>query len=222
MNGVWTNVSPELKPVWGTKRFPSVRYSACAVAYNGQLIVTHGYFYHHDKRHPAWKSDAWAFDMETHRWKKVHDGEAAGAPSARYSTSCVVWEDALWMYGGDDGGHKTSMFNYVFNAHFDEMWRLDLRTFQWRKVEYASSAPAKRALHAAVVVHKSMYVYGGLERSDTWRFDFDSRTWHLLVPTLNAKDPNHPKAIENPNHPGLSGLLYALVPASGVFGDMEN
>ena len=53
------------------------------------------------------------------------------------------------MYGGDDGGHKWRMNNYVFGAHFSEMWRLDLRSFVWRKVVYAGAAPVKRALHAA-------------------------------------------------------------------------
>ena len=208
MQGSWTNLSPELKPLAGTRNFPSVRYSACAVAYEGQLVVTHGYFYNHEKRHPAWKSDSWTFDMAGHQWKKVHEGEQAGAPSARYSTSCVVWDNALYMYGGDDGGHKKSMFNYVFGAHFSEMWRMDLRTFQWRQVQYKGAAPPKRALHAAVVIRNSMYMYGGLELSDTWRFDFVSFKWTLLVPSLDAKDPNHPTAIEDPSgHPGARHCL---------------
>ena len=45
------------------------------------------------------------------------------------------------------------MNNYIFNAHFDELWRLDLRTYQWRKVEPRSGPrPPKRALHAAVEI----------------------------------------------------------------------
>eukprot|EP00966_Prymnesium_polylepis_P209165 4845431-Prymnesium_polylepis.2 len=73
------------------------------------------------------------------------------------------------------------------------MWRLDLRTFAWKRVEYASAAPPKRALHAAVVLGTSMYVYGGLELSDTWRYDFPSRKWTMLVAAQTGnKDPNHP------------------------------
>mmetsp|Transcript_1119 Transcript_1119/g.2384 ORF Transcript_1119/g.2384 Transcript_1119/m.2384 type:complete len:379 (-) Transcript_1119:1986-3122(-) len=211
MEAAWENVSPELKPLAGSRSFPSVRYSACAVAYAGQLVVTHGYFYNHAIHHPAWQSDAWTFDTATKNWQKVHEGERAGAPSARYSTSCVVWDDALWMYGGDDGGHKRSMFNYVFGAHFSEMWRMDLRTFQWRKVNYAAGAvPPKRALHAACVIGSAMYVYGGLELSDTWRFDFPTRKWQLLAAPLDAKDPNHPNAIEHPAHPGRRHALKAV------------
>ena len=136
MEGAWSFVSPQIKPVAGGASYPSVRYSACSVAYDGQLVVTHGYHYNHDEKHPAWKSDAWSFGLSTNQWRKVHEGENAGAPSARYSGTCVLWEHALWMYGGDDGGHKYSMNNYVFGAHFSEMWRLDLRTFSWSKVEY--------------------------------------------------------------------------------------
>ena len=45
------------------------------------------------------------------------------------------------------------MNNYIFNAHFDELWRLDLRSYQWRKVEPRSGPrPPKRALHSAVEI----------------------------------------------------------------------
>lgn len=80
----------------------------------------------------------------------------------------------------------------MFGAHFTEMWRLDLFSFQWNKVNYKGDVPPKRALHAAAVVQSSMYVYGGLELSDTWRFDFATKKWHLLVPSPSWKDPNHP------------------------------
>lgn len=192
MQGAWSEVSPQLMPVAGGPEHPSVRYSACAVAYDNQLVVTHGYHYDHDARHPAWKSDAWSYNFDTNAWRKVHEGERDGAPSARYSGTCILWDHALWMYGGDDGGHKWRMHNYVFGAHFSEMWRLDLRTFKWRKVEYTTAAPIKRALHAAAVVGNTMYVHGGLELSDTWRFDLPSRSWKELAVSQPVSDPNHP------------------------------
>ena len=89
----------------------------------------------------------------------MHPGESAGAPSARYSGSAVAFEHALWYFGGDDGGHKYSMNNYVFNAHFDELWRLDLRSYVWRRVGEGKPAPPKRALHSAVTISGRMYVY---------------------------------------------------------------
>ncbi len=179
----WSFVAPQRSPVHGGRDYPSVRYSASAVAYNGELIVTHGYFYNHAIRHPAWQSNAWAFNFASRRWRLVHEGEKAGAPSARYSSSAVLYDHALWMYGGDDGGHKTSMFNYIFQAWFDELWRFDLRSYTWQQVRSLSKpAPVKRALHAAVVIGDGMFVYGGLELADTWRYDFAKRTWSLLVP----------------------------------------
>ena len=62
------------------------------------------------------------------------------------------------------------MNNYIFGAHFDELWRLDLRSYAWRKVEpRAGPRPPKRALHSAVEIRGSMYVYAGLGLADTWR-----------------------------------------------------
>ena len=130
----WSIASPQREPVTGGADYPSVRYSASSVMYNGEMIVTHGYFYDHGNRHPAWQSNAWAFNIKQQTWRKIHEGERAGAPSARYCSSAVLFEHGLWLFGGDDGGHKTSMHNYIFNAHFDELWRLDLRSYQWRKV----------------------------------------------------------------------------------------
>ena len=158
-DSTWSVVAPERSPVHGGRNYPSVRYSASAVEYKDELVVTHGYFYNHAVRHPAWQSDAWAFNFASSKWRKLHEGERAGAPSARYSARAVLYDHALWMYGGDDGGHKTSMFNYVFQAWFTEMWRFDLRTYVWHKVEYKSACPSKRALHGAVAIGDSMYVH---------------------------------------------------------------
>jgi len=57
---------------------------------------------------------------------------------------------------------------------------------------YRSAAPSKRALHAAVVVDKAMYVYGGLELADTWRYDFGPSTWTLVVAAPADGDETHP------------------------------
>lgn len=208
---VWSFVKPQMKPVHGGRDFPSVRYSASAVSYRGEMIVTHGYFYNHAIRHPAWQSNAWAFNFASRRWRKVHDGETAGAPSARYSASAVLYEDALWMFGGDDGGHKKSMFNYIFQAWFNELWRFDLRTYTWRRVRPNGEAPPKRALHSAVTIGDSMYMYGGLELADTWRYDFKTATWTLLVPAPHDSDT------KDGSHPGRRHAFAAAAAQGGFF-----
>jgi len=191
----WSVVAPERTPVHGGRDYPSVRYSAAAVEYRGEIIITHGYFYNHAIRHPAWQSSAWAFNFGTKRWREIHGGEKEGAPSARYSCTAVLYDNALWMFGGDDGGHKHSMFNYVFQAWFNQMWRFDLRTYSWQQVRPNGAPPVKRALHSAVTIGNSMYLYGGLELADTWRYDFASASWTLLVPPpadTDTKDGSHP------------------------------
>ena len=84
----WSVVAPERQPVHGGRDYPSVRYSAMAVAYKGELIMTHGYFYNHAIRHPAWKSDAYALEIDGHRpivdlwararsaWSSVREADA--------------------------------------------------------------------------------------------------------------------------------------------------
>ncbi|EOD36633.1 hypothetical protein EMIHUDRAFT_110115 [Emiliania huxleyi CCMP1516] len=172
----WDVVLPEHRPMIGDSTHPSVRYSACVVWHEGRIVVTHGYFYNHDIRQPAWLSDAWVFEVSRGAWRQVHRGERHGAPSARYSASAVVFDGGLYMYGGDDGGHKHSLHNYVFKAWNSELWRLDLSSFTWSSVTPVGRAPPKRALHSQPpAAGDAMYVYGGLERDDTWRFSFAAR-----------------------------------------------
>ena len=188
----WVSVTPQRKPVQGGADYPCVRYSATSVAYDGHLIVTHGYFYDHEHRHPAWQSDAWSFSFRDAKWTHIHDGEAAGAPSARYSASGVEFEHGLWFYGGDDGGHKYSMNNYVFGAHYDDLWRFDLRGNKWAQLQPPAPLPPKRALHSAVVVGGAMYVYGGLKRADLWAYDFGRNTWRMLIDEPSTSGAVHP------------------------------
>ena len=91
----WSTTWPESKPVQGTAAFPSVRYSASAVSYGGELVVTPGYVYDHQHHRPAWQSNAWAFNYARREWRRVHEGEKAGAPSARYCMSAVVFDDRV-------------------------------------------------------------------------------------------------------------------------------
>ena len=90
MASEWSFVAQQRQPVAGGRNFPSVRYSASAVSYKGEMVVTHGYFYNHALRHPAWQSNAWAFNFASQNWRQVHEGERAGAPSARYSASAAT------------------------------------------------------------------------------------------------------------------------------------
>jgi N-acetylneuraminic acid mutarotase len=191
----WSFASPQKTPNHGGRDFPSVRYSASSVEYRGELIVTHGYFYNHAIRHPAWQSNAWAFNFGSRKWRKIHEGETAGAPSARYSCSAVLHDDALYLFGGDDGGHKKSMFNYIFQAWFNELWRFDLRGYTWQQVRPSGPKPVKRALHGAVAIGDSMYVYGGLELADTWRYDFGPQSWSMVSAPpadTDTRDGSHP------------------------------
>ena len=188
----WVSVTPERKPVQGGADYPCVRYSASAVAYEGRLIVTHGYFYDHEHRTPGWQSDAWAFSFRDAKWTRIHAGEAAGAPSARYSATGVLFEHGLWFYGGDDGGHKESPNNYVFGAHFDDLWRLDLRNHKWTQLQPPAPIPPKRALHTAVTFGGAMYVYGGLRKADLWAYDYGRNSWRLLVDAPSSSAAVHP------------------------------
>lgn len=191
LQGAWVEVAPQTEPVQGTSDHISVRYSHAGVAWHGSMFVSHGYFYNHKRHRPAWQSDTWRFDLRALKWERVHrawtgDGDAS-TPSPRYSTSAVI--DAprgrMLMFGGDDGGHRESPNNYIFGAHFDELWAFDLERHAWSRTYKPPGAawPAKRALHGAAIANGRMHVYGGLGISDHWAYELESGAWLKVAAT---------------------------------------
>lgn len=222
--GTWEVLDPETEPAWGTPAHIGVRYSHAAVAHAGELVVSHGYFYNHKRREPTWESDTWRFEPERAAWRRVHGpwerGKPREMPSPRYSTSAVEYGDALLMFGGDDGGHLHSPTNYVFDAFFDELWVLSLRSHEWFLAPNPEGAPwpAKRALHGATLVNGRMHVYGGLGAAadDHWALCLesggrsgasaaDAATWRWLRVRATAAGPG----------PSAPGARHSVAIAAG-------
>lgn len=97
-------------------KFPSVRYSHCAGVLSDRYYITHGYYYDHTINKPIWLDDTWQFRIENKSWiEVVMKGDV---PVARYGAACVVWNDKLFMHGGDAGnkGGKVALLNENLNG----------------------------------------------------------------------------------------------------------
>ena len=97
-------------------------------------------------------------------------------PLSRDEHSCCIYGDSMIIFGGFAQGEKC---NDIFQYHF--------KSNMWEKIDnQGSEAPCPRVGHSAVVRIKgdehAMYIFGGKndeneKLADTWKFDFNSRTW---------------------------------------------
>ena len=121
--------------------------------------------------------DIWQIDTASSSRKKITaTGEAF---SARYGHSASI--DAggmLWSVGGKTGGTVSC-----------EIWRLDTKILEWKKITAGGGAFTPRYRHASVIDSTGkIWCFGGLDSSDKsldeiWRFDTAGLSWQKVAAT---------------------------------------
>eukprot|EP00756_Hemistasia_phaeocysticola_P059084 Hpha_TRINITY_DN35792_c0_g1::TRINITY_DN35792_c0_g1_i1::g.139844::m.139844 len=167
---VWELVEPGNlldSPASGIR--PMVRYGAESVQVPGGFVVTHGYMFDHRTAHPTWMNDSWRFDFETGRWSPLVARNRG--PSPRYKNVIFSFKHALYVHGGDDGGHTKSN-THVWGAHFNDLWKYDMGGQKWQKLTQSGSLPDPRQGHTAVVLEEGVVVvFGGMTASEESTLD---------------------------------------------------
>jgi len=108
---------------------------------------------------------------------KIYKIEAT--PTATYKSSrhvAVLISDKLWIFGGS---HSSPV------VKTNDLWKFDLVTQNWEKVVGFGVPPSPRSDHSAVVVGKSIFIFGGSDDkvsplNDVHRFDTETLTWSTL------------------------------------------
>lgn len=139
-------------------------------------------------------NDIWILDLNQLIWQQIPP--ASGWPDTRINASLVLDEQTnrAWMFGGF---HRPGDFN------FQELWSLDLSTFQWTQHPLGSPAPSARDAAPAFFepVSRSMVIFGGSDvnnnraLNDLWAYSVDSHTWRQLnasgvIPTPRRASPS--------------------------------
>eukprot|EP01114_Cavostelium_apophysatum_P000982 TRINITY_DN10849_c0_g1_i1.p1 TRINITY_DN10849_c0_g1~~TRINITY_DN10849_c0_g1_i1.p1 ORF type:complete len:988 (-),score=251.34 TRINITY_DN10849_c0_g1_i1:62-3025(-) len=124
-------------------------------------------------------NDIYEFSFDTLRWQKISPGGSV-VPSPKYHHSAVVFKDSIFVFGGNDGTHKTA-----------EFMEYRIKTKLWNQISAALS-PSPRDGHAAVVFQNSMYLIGGGDalNLDIFEFDFDFRKWFKINTPGEMAPPN--------------------------------
>jgi N-acetylneuraminic acid mutarotase len=99
-------------------------------------------------------------------------------PAPRYCHSAVVFEDAMYIFGGKCGNRDS-------NDRLADIFRFDFATFKWTHVEQRGDTPPPLSAHSAVVCGRRMFVFGGRHADrgcsgDMYEYVFDTHMWRRI------------------------------------------
>ena len=109
-------------------------------------------------------------NSQTVEKKMICENSTDGScPKPRASCSSAVYQDKLYVFGGQDDD----------NNKLDDLWCFDNATQQWQRIQIEDGAlrPPGRSGHRAVVHGDKMYIFGGIleltkELNDMLVYDF--------------------------------------------------
>lgn len=126
--------------------------------------------------------ELWSLDLATDAWTRL--APEGGGPSARANASAVYDADgdALIVYGGNSSTDGTRF------SPLSDVWRLDLGTNAWTRVN-ASGGPSARLFHAAAYRGGAMLVFGGGGANaftgpffrDLWSLNLAGASWQQVT-----------------------------------------
>ncbi len=183
---------------------PFSRHFHSCVFYGGFVFVFAG-------KSNGYHNDLWQYHVYQNNWKMVKPISGQSKLLARFGQSAVLWQGALYVFGGYDqhgfccdGLHA---FQFARNAWFKE-----LKT---------TGKARERYHHSAVVYGRCMYIFGG--RSDNESLDdlleyhFDARSWSVITTTGSgpSKRWGHSAAVI-----GDRMFVFGGCDGSSCFGDL--
>jgi hypothetical protein len=134
-------------------------------------------------------SQLWEYRVSENRWFRLAD-----LPTDLSNHTAVAARDYIWVFGGESSDGLSN-----------RIYRYDVLTDGWTRIDAQGSSPDPRKDHGAVVAGNFMLIFGGIETpffpetlDDVWQFDLDTSTWEE----------------KSPMESGLAGMTAAAVPRS--------
>lgn len=169
---------------------PSPRHSHSAIIYKDHMYIFAGY-------DGLYKNDFHKFNLKTLTWSSLKDNNpsAENWPKPRYRTSCNLFKNKMYIFGGHDGVKQLNDF-YSFDFA-NEIWtQIVCNNIFSNQI---SSMPTPRDSHISIVYKDSLFVFGGSVNSnnsfagynyDFFQYKFDEEKWHPVEPADNKIPPS--------------------------------
>ena len=179
----------EIIPQHGCK--PSPRHSHSAIIHRDHMYIFAGY-------DGLYKNDFHKFNLKTFTWSSLKDNNpsAENWPKPRYRTSCNLYKNKMYIFGGHDGVKQLNDF-YSFDFA-NEIWTQIICSNIFSN--QLLSVPTPRDSHISIVYKDSLFIFGGsvncnssLNYSggyncDFYQYKFDEEKWYQVEPN-DAKIP---------------------------------
>ena len=181
----------------GDKPLPRWRHSATIV--DGTSILIFGGFHSSTNRF----NDIHVFDTISLTWSQPIDVQCDFTPRGNH----IPKKNSLPFTPTPRGAHTANAVDgrlYVFGGYggcgysrrdFNDMYSLDLHSFEWQKTKCAGKIPEARSGHTSCVVDKQIYLFGGwnslVQFNDLYIFDAQSVTWQQSDVSFGPPRWNH-------------------------------
>ncbi|XP_057660577.1 uncharacterized protein LOC130896456 [Diorhabda carinulata] len=172
VTGKWYQIKPSGDKLPCLQEHTAVAYKDCLYVFGGEVGFSAGT-----------ETPLWIYDIKLNCWKKKKTKKGVVTPKGRRGHTALVTNGSMLIYGGYQDLRGSS--NELWAYHFDtESWHLISTTGKG-----SSECPPPRHKHSAVLQGDAMWIYGGMtdlqERSDLWKWDIPSRTWHCVKSKIN-------------------------------------
>ncbi|XP_018563642.1 uncharacterized protein LOC108905316 isoform X2 [Anoplophora glabripennis] len=187
VTGKWQQLKPTGDKLPCLQEHTTVAYRDCIYVFGGEVGFSAGT-----------ETPLWVYDIRANTWKKKRTKKGVATPKGRRGHSALVYNGSMLIYGGYQD----------LRGSCSELWAYHFETESWHLVSTSTSKPNEqypppRHKHSAVMHGDAMWVYGGMtdlqERSDLWKWDASSRTWHLVKTKLNPGPLHSHAACKTPS-----------------------
>lgn len=200
-DGVWAKEKPR-----GDIPLPRTHHAACELP--GDRLLIFGGLHTSNKRF----NDTYILHVPSMTWSQPPNQRSGrepdnspspiGAPEPRaYSTASVV-DKKVYVFGGYGGVHYQS-------RAFNDIYQLDIESWQWTKIEASGQIPEPRTGHVACVVGTRLLVFGGCSNSSQFNnchaFETSTKEWADLELTYGIPRWN------------MSAIFVEAIPSNKFF-----
>uniref|UniRef100_A0A6B2L0T0 Uncharacterized protein n=1 Tax=Arcella intermedia TaxID=1963864 RepID=A0A6B2L0T0_9EUKA len=162
---------------------PAIRERHSATLIGKKIYVFGGYC----RGAELYYNNLYVFETETLNWTKLEP--RGNPPDRRCGHSASVVDGKIWIFGGRVKAKKGGLFDSEGSGvmYKNDLHCYDPVTNEWFRYEPRGIGPSGRALHAATVVGRKIYIFGGANstgfRNDTsgfcdlYELDIDNMCW---------------------------------------------
>ncbi|CAA6659587.1 unnamed protein product [Spirodela intermedia] len=193
------------------KGCPSARSGHRMVLYKHKIIVFGGFY--DTLREVRYFNDLHVFDLDQFKWQEIKPKLGCLWPTARSGFQLFVFQDEVFLYGGYSKEVTSDKNGSEKGIVHSDMWSLDTRTWEWRKVKKAGMPPGPRAGFSMCLHKKRAVMFGGvvdmevtgdeimsLFMNELYGFQLDTNRWYPLELRKDKTAKDKPRGSRKPEN----------------------